>query len=158
MQRKKYTKLLSAKFEHTQVAVQRTVRSHRAGQHSGRSPRGTGDCVCWAGTGNGSHWLCPNTSRRSCTGLSCTRWSPLHISILSEIHRGGFMALKRTIQSFLFPTLLCWLREGRRLNQPVYPGLHRHLYSLIPSWHSPFWQGLLAQSSSLISQFTPSTH
>lgn len=38
---------------------------------------------------------------------------------------------------------------------PVYPGEHKHLYSLMPSWHSPYWQRLLAQSSSLISQFTP---
>lgn len=41
------------------------------------------------------------------------------------------------------------------VNKPVYPGSHTHLYSLIPSSQVPCWQGLLAQSSWLISQFTP---
>lgn len=38
---------------------------------------------------------------------------------------------------------------------PVYPGWHIHLYPLISSMQSPYSQGLLAQSSSLTSQFGP---
>lgn len=38
---------------------------------------------------------------------------------------------------------------------PVNPGLHTQSYLLIPSLHSPYSHGLLAQSSKLYSQLTP---